>query len=60
MFNGHSMVQNGLFRFYGILRSYVGIIADSAIIGFRTLQVIFDATYLGLQASYLNRIKTKI
>ena len=54
------MVQNGLFRFYGILRSYVGIIADSAIIGFRTLQVIFDATYLGLQASYLNRIKTKI
>ena len=35
-------------------------IADSAIIGFRTQQVIFNTTYLWLEASYRHGIKSNI
>ena len=48
------------FRFYGIPRFCGSTIADSAIIGFRTEQVIFNTTYLWLEASYRHRIKFNI
>ena len=59
-FRFRSTVRTVLFRFYGILRFCGSTIADSASIGFRTQLVIFDTTYLRLEASYRHGIKSNI
>ena len=53
-------MQTILFRFYRILHFCASTIADSAIIGFHKELVIFDTTYLRLEASYQRGMKSNI